>query len=192
MTGFRGYHSLNQRLCKSNPESSLSFHFASLRHCQLAPAMQRGRSKDVSRISELPTELPTIHRHKPSKADPEEVKGPLGLTVLNSPVGDSIADLIFVHGLGGGSRRTWTANAEPSSFWPQTWLPLDHNFRDVTIYTFGYDSDLSRSSNLSIDDHAKSLLACILHRPDRPPDTDLQSLVCVAVLGFLIHQVRAC
>jgi hypothetical protein len=40
-------------------------------------------------------------------------KGPLGLNTLHDPL-DAIADLIFVHGLGGGSQSTWTESRNGS------------------------------------------------------------------------------
>src|SRR6202035_3239491 len=71
----------------------------------------------------------------------EDPKGPLGLNTLFIPSDSAIADLIFVHGLMGGSRSTWTKSAEPSLYWPQEWLPKDVGFRDVRIHSFGYNAN---------------------------------------------------
>ena len=47
-------------------------------------------------------------------ADP---KGPLGLNLLYAPA-EPLADFIFVHGLGGGSRKTWSKTTSVKDFWP--------------------------------------------------------------------------
>ncbi|KAF2969942.1 hypothetical protein GQX73_g3591 [Xylaria multiplex] len=98
-----------------------------------------------------------------AKNEQETPKGPLGLTTVFEPEGQVVADLIFVHGLNGGSRSTWSKSDD--SFWPQAWLPRDDAFHDVRIHTFGYPSGLSRDSVLNIRDFAGNLLACVQHCP---------------------------
>ncbi|KAI2476439.1 hypothetical protein Ptr902_12073 [Pyrenophora tritici-repentis] len=95
----------------------------------------------------------------------EYPKGSIGLITLHNPGEDAVADLIFVHGLNGGSESTWTKNGNPSLFWPSAWLPNDEAFRDVRIHTFGYASGLSRESVLHVPDFARSLLASIHDSP---------------------------
>ncbi len=51
---------------------------------------------------------------------------------------DCAIDIIFVHGLTGDSRATWSCPVD-DSFWPQ-WIHDDLN--RVAIYTFGYPSSL--------------------------------------------------
>lgn len=91
-------------------------------------------------------------------------KGPLGLTTVYDP-GDAgqaaVADIIFVHGLNGGSQSTWSKGNIPSNFWPKAWLPVDDAFRDVRIHSFGYSSGLNRESVLNVRDFAKSLLCAV-------------------------------
>lgn len=94
--------------------------------------------------------------------------GPLGLTTLWDPEQGAIADLIFVHGLGGGSKKTWTHDRDPELYWPQKWLSQDAGFKDVRIHSFGYDSRLDHESNLNIHDFAKSLLGSIQNCPRMP------------------------
>ncbi|KAK1765476.1 hypothetical protein QBC33DRAFT_544396 [Phialemonium atrogriseum] len=107
-------------------------------------------------------------------------KGPLGLTTLYDPPGDSVvADLIFVHGLNGGSQSTWSKGNDPSLFWPQEWLPRDEAFRDVRIHTFGYASGVNRESILGLRDFAKSLLGAIKDCPAMDRD-EKPSLIFVA------------
>ena len=105
-------------------------------------------------------------RRSPSREPAEDVKGPLGLTTLYDPAEPAITDLVFVHGLGGGSRSTWAKDAD--SFWPQDWLPEDDAFQQVRIHTFGYNSSWDKSSTLNIHDFAKSLLGSLYDCPQIP------------------------
>ncbi|TLD25173.1 hypothetical protein PspLS_05923 [Pyricularia sp. CBS 133598] len=92
----------------------------------------------------------------------ESEKGPLGLTTLNpTPSSNPTADVIFIHGLGGGSRKTWSFSPNPDHFWPQSWLPSDPDFADVRFHTFGYKADWAdrQQSALNIRDFAQSLLS---------------------------------
>lgn len=94
-------------------------------------------------------------------------KGPLGLTTLHDTVSGqtAIADIIFVHGLNGGSQSTWSKGNDETNFWPKTWLPMDDAFCDVRVHSFGYSSGLSRESILNVRDFASSLLAAIKDSP---------------------------
>ena len=66
--------------------------------------------------------------------------GKLGLDTLFTP-SDPLVEYVFIHGLGGGSTRTWCLKDDPSYFWPKEWLPRHPAFRNVRIHSFGYDSD---------------------------------------------------
>lgn len=95
-----------------------------------------------------------------------QAKGDFGLNTLHVPQGRSaIADLVFVHGLGGGSRSTWTHSGDPALYWPSAWLPQDDGFQDVRIHSFGYDSNWGKESILSVHDFANALLVSILDCP---------------------------
>ena len=83
---------------------------------------------------------------------------PAGLTTVFCPPGDSEADIIFVHGLGGGSQTTWCKDADLSHFWPRNRLPLDPAFSRVRIHSFGYGSNWLKRSRLNMQDFANSLL----------------------------------
>lgn len=106
-------------------------------------------------------------------------KGPLGLTTLFSPEDGVVADLVFVHGLNGGSQSTW-CKGNASLFWPKEWLTKDAAFKDVRIHTFGYSSAIGRESILNIQDFASSLLAGIQDCPSIPRNDDVR----VTVLCF--------
>ncbi|KAI6351616.1 hypothetical protein MCOR25_009820 [Pyricularia grisea] len=96
----------------------------------------------------------------------DDPKGPLGLTVLFTPE-EPRFDLIFVHGLGGGSRKTWSKTSQRDHFWPQEWLPKDPSFRHVRIQTFGYDSDYLKGGDdfLNVHHFGKSFLAALSTSP---------------------------
>ncbi|KAI8955156.1 hypothetical protein F4801DRAFT_529818 [Xylaria longipes] len=92
----------------------------------------------------------------------EEVNlDPLGLKVVHRPSTSRRVDIVFVHGLGGASRRTWSKHGDPSLFWPGTFLPLEPDIKEARILTFGYNSNFrpgSGKSTMSILDFAKELL----------------------------------
>ncbi|KAK4140598.1 protein SERAC1 [Dichotomopilus funicola] len=93
--------------------------------------------------------------------------GPLGLSLVYSPVEEPTTDFIFVHGLGGGSRKTWSKTPSPDHFWPQQWLPLEPVFQKVRIHTYGYSCDWTKR-NLDIcnvHDFGKGLLSEISTSP---------------------------
>lgn len=78
-----------------------------------------------------------------SEADTNEDEiGHLGLNTLSVPSsGFANADLIFVHGLGGSSRKTWMKSGNQSLYWPKKWLPGEEALKDVRFHSFGCDSN---------------------------------------------------
>ena len=82
----------------------------------------------------------------------ENPKGLLGLNLLYSP-SQPLVDFIFVHGLGGGSRKTWSKTGSVTDYWPQDWLPKDPAFSTVRVHSFGYDSDWVRGKDNCLDIH---------------------------------------
>lgn len=109
------------------------------------------------------TEAQDASRSKTDNSDP------LGLQVVHRPKGDHTADIIFVHGLGGGSHRTWSKNHDPELFWPEKFLPAEPYISEARISTFGYSSNFgsgSKKSRVSIPDFAKSLLAALKFSQD--------------------------
>ena len=89
----------------------------------------------------------------------DDYKGPLGLNLLHSP-SEPLIDFIFVHGLGGGSRKTWSKTSSVTHYWPQEWLPKDPAFKNVRVHSFGYNSDWMKGKDNCLDIHhfGKSLL----------------------------------
>ncbi|KAK4444616.1 hypothetical protein QBC34DRAFT_182549 [Podospora aff. communis PSN243] len=102
----------------------------------------------------------------PKNESPEDVRGPLGLGLLFDSA-QPMADLVFVHGLGGGSRKTWDKNNDPQLFWPREWLSRDPEFKHVRVHTFGYPADWTdrQESILDISDFANQLLSQLQASP---------------------------
>jgi hypothetical protein len=117
----------------------------------------------------------------------EETKGAFGLNTLYTPLcGSASVDLIFVHGLGGGSRSTWTKSSDPSLYWPKEWLPKDNAFQDVRIHSFGYDSNWKKGSILGLHDFANALLCSMLDSPVIPRDANV-CMILPIVFSKLFH-----
>ncbi|KFY88927.1 hypothetical protein V498_06614 [Pseudogymnoascus sp. VKM F-4517 (FW-2822)] len=98
---------------------------------------------------------------------PQDIKGPLGLNLIHG-IPKPLIDFIFVHGLGGGSRKTWSVSPDPRHYWPKEWLPQDPDFKNVRIHSFGYkaDWDERKESTLTVHDFARSLLNEVQCSPD--------------------------
>lgn len=100
------------------------------------------------------------------RRDKDGVRGPLGLRPLHYSA-EPLIDLIFVHGLRGGSIKTWRKGNDSRCFWPLCWLPMEHGMENVNIHTFGYDSDWasSRPSILNVHDFGQELLEEMRNAP---------------------------
>jgi len=60
---------------------------------------------------------------------------------------ERVADIVFIHGLGGHSQSTWAAQAKPENFWPR-WL--GDKYPKVAIWTLGYETSISKWTNESM------------------------------------------
>ena len=85
----------------------------------------------------------------------------LGLTAVCDPP-DPIADIIFIHGLGGSSIKTWSWKHDPKNFWP-AWLAYDDYLCKVRIHTYGFGSKIGGSNSMNIHDFAVDLLFKMKH-----------------------------
>ncbi|KAL8821675.1 MAG: hypothetical protein Q9223_000312 [Gallowayella weberi] len=88
-------------------------------------------------------------------------KTSLGLHLIYQPSATSCVDIVFIHGLGGDSRKTWSRDHNPELFWPGLWLPLETELERARIFTFGYNANFrpgEARSMASITDFAKELL----------------------------------
>lgn len=81
----------------------------------------------------------------------------VGLSLVHNPDNAQV-DLIFVHGLGGSSLKTWSWQRDPVNFWP-AWLKDEITLPDLRVFTFGYTANiLGPDNSMSILDFAKDLL----------------------------------
>lgn len=85
------------------------------------------------------------------------------LEVSHEPetLAENAVQIIFVHGLGGSMRGTWTDSE--ANFWP-AWLGNERGLENVRIATFGYNSVfnvIAPNTNLSISTFAIQLLESI-------------------------------
>ncbi|OTA93838.1 hypothetical protein M434DRAFT_395222 [Hypoxylon sp. CO27-5] len=96
-------------------------------------------------------------------------KDPLGLKVVHRPAGQRRVDIIFVHGLGGSSRMTWSHDRNIDYFWPSRFLPLEPDISEARILTFGYNANFrpgASKNKMSVLDFAKDLLFDLKHAQD--------------------------
>ncbi|KAH8126575.1 hypothetical protein LI328DRAFT_165971 [Trichoderma asperelloides] len=131
-----------------------------------------------------------------SEAEDQETDS-LGFNTLYDPAPNSaVADLIFIHGLGGHSRKTWSSSSTPKSFWPQDWLPNETGFENVRIHSFGYKADWGKKwqqqSILNIHDFAESLIGGLKNHAGIRRDSTYIILVghsmggCIAKEAYII------
>ncbi|KAK4038973.1 hypothetical protein C8A01DRAFT_37090 [Parachaetomium inaequale] len=146
---------------------------------QPSPSSLRGRLQSLRRAT-------SPARSKTSQS-PEGSKGALGLTLLHEP-SEPRVDFIFVHGLNGGSKRSWSASSDPSTFWPKEWLPSEAGFRHVRIHSFGYDSDWTKSqqSTLTIHDFGQALLADLYNSPNLKRNGNTPIVLVAHSMGGLV------
>ena len=97
----------------------------------------------------------------------QPVEYPLGSDQLSDvssiPKEPSPVDIIFVHGLGGSAKGTWT-HPDTKGFWP-SWLFQLQGMKNVRIFTFGYDSGWEKiwkpRNYLGIQEFARQLIDCL-------------------------------
>jgi pimeloyl-ACP methyl ester carboxylesterase len=81
-----------------------------------------------------------------------------GLSALaNCESATRICDVIFVHGLGGGSHSTWAGTEAAQGFWP-SWIGED--FGNIGVWTLGYRADVSAwtSESMPLADRGTAIL----------------------------------
>jgi hypothetical protein len=86
--------------------------------------------------------------------------GSFGLNVIYTPQNGHKADIVFIHGLGGTSKGTWTKSKDPELFWPLKFLALEPDIRLARILTFGYNAAFRKAGDICVSllDFAKDLL----------------------------------
>lgn len=67
----------------------------------------------------------------------------------------------------GGSRKTWSKTKSSAHYWPKEWLPLEPQFKNVRIHTFGYASDWGeiKASCVTVHDFGQALLSELDNSP---------------------------
>ena len=116
--------------------------------------------------------------------------GPLGLNeLISSP--EPLVELVFVHGLGGGSRKSWSHTRLEDHFWPKSWLPRDPDFQNVRIHSFGYKSAKSEvvATIAGIPEYAESLLCALRDSPTIRHSQNAIVLVGHSMGGLVIKKV---
>ena len=130
--------------------------------------------ESLSRLERAISGLTTSRRPSPVRQASEDdesledsAKGALGLNLLRD-VTEPVIEFIFVHGLGGGSRKTWSKSSSRYHYWPKEWLSQDPEFGCVRIWSFGYKADWAerKETVLEIHDFALALLGEIENAPD--------------------------
>lgn len=88
-----------------------------------------------------------------------------GLTEVFAPTPPASAqvDLVFVHGLNGDPKNTWTSKAS-KSFWPRDLLPEFIKDQKARVLVYGYDADVASLGSVGatkdkIHTHAERLVA---------------------------------
>jgi hypothetical protein len=102
-----------------------------------------------------------------------------GLHLLMNPVeeADPIIDIVFIHGLSGGSLTTWAADrnscTDTSPNWIRDFLP--QSVPSARVFTFGYERSLPTFWAL-ISNHAESLLSALTQ--ERNFKASVSSMLC--------------
>ncbi|KAK4201517.1 hypothetical protein QBC40DRAFT_223212 [Triangularia verruculosa] len=117
---------------------------------------------------------------------------PLGLKVVYRPSEERVADIIFVHGLGGSSIMTWSKNRDMELFWPAKFLPLEPTLDKARILTFGYNSNFrpgAGKNQMSILDFAKELLFDLKYAQDELAPEPGSLRIGEVPLIFVVHSM---
>ncbi|KAF2253566.1 hypothetical protein BU26DRAFT_386212, partial [Trematosphaeria pertusa] len=148
-------------------------------------------------LEHLPTGFRSVsstHSSLSSFLVAQDAFGPLGLNTIHCP-SEPLLDfksinqsIIFIHGLGGGSRKTWSYSSRLEHFWPKEWLSKDIAFQNVRIHAFGYKSTWHdmRGSILNICDIAESLLGAIHNSPTIRKAKDTKIVLIAHSMGGLV------
>ncbi|MCJ1477255.1 hypothetical protein MMC13_005926 [Lambiella insularis] len=144
-----------------------------------------------STVSKFDVPLPSLQplSSKERQKSRDRRADPQGLTVLYSPECPRSADIIFVHGLGGSSRQSWSKNRDLDFCWPQHWLPKEAEISSARILTFGYDAHFSSTGPTSVSnigDFAKALLYDMKFGKD---DASRDLAIGEAPVVFVVHSM---
>jgi len=94
-------------------------------------------------------------------ADKRALSDRLGLCAVAGCESPSrLCDVVFIHGLGGGSHSTWTSQHISDGFWPN-WIGSD--FPELGVWTLGYRADVSAwtSESMPLADRGTAMLEAL-------------------------------
>jgi hypothetical protein len=103
----------------------------------------------------------------------------VGLFIVDGPGRHetSSLDVVFVHGLGGSAKGTWT-QSETNTFWPP-WTRQLSRFENARILTFGYrwelDDAMESSNGLGIPTIAELLVTALSRHYSHCGDVHIRS-----------------
>lgn len=83
------------------------------------------------------------------------------LHLMSKSDGDIKTHVVFIHGLGGHYKNTWTSSTPEKVFWP-SWLCMD--IENIAIWSVGYLNPMSMWGNqrtMHFTDRAKDILHCL-------------------------------
>ncbi|KAH7310789.1 hypothetical protein B0I35DRAFT_439689 [Stachybotrys elegans] len=113
-----------------------------------------GRQADASDLTGLTS---TEREVRGPSQEPGAFLNTFGLHLIHGEP-ESSADVIFVHGLGGSPRGTWTYDRKPDAFWP-AWMRHEEGLSNFRVFSYGYNAKFKEQDNpLSIVDFSKGLL----------------------------------
>jgi pimeloyl-ACP methyl ester carboxylesterase len=115
--------------------------------------------------------------------------GQLGLNLVHKPTSQVSVDLIFVHGLRGGSQKTWTYHDHRYNFfWPEQGLAEDPDFDSVRIHSYGYSSDwaMRRENPMGIDGFGRAFLDELQFSTELRKDKDSKIVIVAHSMGGLV------
>jgi len=112
-----------------------------------------------------------------------------GLLTICDPA-DATLDIVFIHGLHGDSKATWTKSAVfgTSIFWPESLLPQD--IPDARILSYGYDANIAhfwaRPADNRLDTYSNDLFAQLNNKRENTPSAARPLIFVVHSLGGIV------
>ncbi|KAK9418708.1 putative GPI inositol-deacylase [Seiridium unicorne] len=153
----------------------------------------RRKASEQSAISDIHGQLFPAPQHQRKRSE-DRREDPLGLLVLHTPepAEKRTVDILFVHGLGGTSLRTWCHGRDLDNLWPRLWLPDEDGFSSARILTYGYNAHFSskkEQASLAIGDFANDLLFRMKYGESGPERLGQVPIVIVAhSMGGLVFK----
>ncbi|RYC56363.1 hypothetical protein CHU98_g9844 [Xylaria longipes] len=131
--------------------------------------------------------LPLIRVPKQQASGQTGPENPFGLRLVHAS-SQPLIDIVFVHGLRGGSTKTWRKGDDVRSFWPQYWLPMEPDLCNASIHSFGYDSDWGSTnpSILNVHDFGQALYEELRSSPNLRQTLDSPIIMIGHSMGGLV------